>query len=751
MNIPFLGMLALALVGGASAQANPLPMALSQEERDWIAAHPMLKVGVFDDLQPFEYMSAGQMRGLSAKYLQLIARRTGLRFEAVSVTTRSTRRDMLLSGEVDVLSTWLRSLDSLPDRGVLYTQPYNTSSTILVSGFSAHPFVSLEHLADKRLVMLDHEDYVSFLTSQIPGVAVISAKNAADMLAMVSSGSADAAIAPEWLVIPYLSRQYKGVLQISGGVSPLQRGVSMAVRDTDVILLSIMEKVLASINQNERKQIYEDWLAELDLDVPTIQAILTYYDIELCLLLVIFLLLLMLVWQSTVKRIRATRGARDKAMFLAVMSHEVRSPMNAVLAAMELLQNTLLDENQRELAGLAISSSHTLLRLVDDVLDISKMEAGKLQLDPAPTDLWALAEEVIESHREIAEGKGLDLTLTGDRQLPYVILDSRRVTLALRYLITNAIRYTECGNVQIQLQKLDNAGEAERVRIRLIDTGLGLSRQTRRSLLRLSCCFKRSSRRMRAASLGLVLCQRLVSLMHGQLTLTSRSGKGFQIDMMLPLRRVSCVDTARGSEQFETLAAGTVLTFGVKVLLVEKPCLQRQTLVELLRRSGCETLVVDDAEQGLALLSKHIFRLVFLDWGTLGGGTLSLVEALREWRHQRQRANFSIIVLGESIGNESLECCFDAGADGLLIKPVQSSQLEQIIALWCDVPLTPVESTHSVEFERTILNTELCVHIHNLIEALAMHDNVRALQALHQCRIAQSEVVVWSVPEPVDR
>ncbi|MGY1449369.1 ATP-binding protein [Pseudomonas chlororaphis] len=753
MNIRFLVLFVLALVGGAGnacAEVDPVPMTLSQQERDWIAAHPVLRVGVFDDLQPFEYMSGGELRGLSAKYLQLIARRTGLQFEPVNTTTtHSARKDMLLSGEVDVLST----RRTLADRGMLYTQPYNTSSTILVSRFSDQPFVDLEHLAGKRLVMLDREGYASFLSSQIRDVTVISAKNAVDMLTMVNRGSADAAIASEWLVIPYLSRQYKGVLQISGVVPSLHRGVSMAVRDTDVILFFILEKVLASINTDERKQIYEEWLAELDVDIPTIQAIAEHYQSELWLLLAIALLLPMLAWQSRVQRIRATRGEQDKAMFLAVMSHEVRSPMNAVLAVMELLQHTPLDEHQRKLVNLTISSAHTLLRLVDDVLDISKMEAGKLQLDSEPTDLWALAEEVVESQRESAEEKGLDLTLTGDRQLPYLMLDNRRVAQVVRHLVANAIKYTECGSVQVQLQRLGGAREAKQVRIRVIDTGVGLSRQAQRSLFRPSWRFKQSSRRMRGTRLGLVLCQRLVSLMQGQLTLTSKLGEGSRIDMILPLMLAPRVDTVCGSEQIQTLAADTVQPPCVQVLLVEKPTLQRQTLVELLQRSGCETLAADDAEQGLALFCKHAFSLAFLDWGSLDGGAASLVEALREWQHQRQRPYLPIIALGEPTGNESLEHCFDAGADSLLIKPVQSSQLEQIIALWCDMPLTPEESTHSGEFERTMLTPELRTHINNLIEALAMHDKSRASQVLHQWRIAQPEDLARLTPaiEAIDR
>ncbi|MGF6590103.1 two-component system sensor histidine kinase EvgS [Pseudomonas sp. 2835] len=751
MNMLLLvGGLALALVGGrggACAEIEPIPMNLSQQERDWIAAHPVLRVGVFDDLQPFEYMSGGELRGLSAKYLRLIAQRTGLKFEPVITTTRSARKDMLLSGEVDVLSTRRTSVDPKADQGMLYTQPYNTSSTILVSRFSDQPFVGLEHLTGQRLVMLGREGYAAFLSSQIRGVTLIDAKNAVDMLAMVNDGRADAAIASEWLVIPYLSRQYKGVLQISGVVPSLHRGVSMAVRDTDVMLFSILEKVLASISTDERKGICDDWLAELNVDIPTVQVIAEHYESELWFLLAIVLLLLMLVWQSRVQSVRAARGERKKAMFLAVMSHEVRSPMNAVLAAVELLQHTPLDDHQRKLTNLVNSGANTLLRLVDDVLDISKMEAGKLQLDPEPTDLWTLADEVVESYRQSAEEKGIGLTITGDRQLPCLLLDKRRVTQVVRHLVANAVKYTECGKVQVQLRRLSGGGGTDHLRIRVIDTGVGLSKQAQRSLFRPSWRFNHSTSRMGGTKLGLVLCRRLVSLMKGRLTLASELGKGTRIDMTLPLVLAPRVATACGSEEIHAVVADTAPPTSVRVLLVEKPSVERQVLVELLRRLGCETLLAEDAEEGLALFREHAFSLTLLDWDSLeGGGPLGQVEAFRESQHQRQRPSCPLIALGTPAGHEGLEHCFDAGVDGLLTKPVQLGQLEQIIALWCDLPLTPELSSHVENAERTLFSPELRTHVSNLVEALAMHDSRRASQVLHQWRIAQPQDFARLIP-----
>ncbi|WP_242486999.1 ATP-binding protein [Pseudomonas sp. TH32] len=536
-------LLVLVLVGCAGlvgAQANPPPLTLTQQELDWVAANPVLRVGVFENLLPFEYISGGELRGLSAKYLGLITRRTGLHFTSVPTTTRSARKDMLISGEVDILPTRRRSDDPAEDRGILYTQPYNTSSTILVSRFDGEPFADLEQLAGKRLVMLGREGYSAFLKEKVPGITIISAQNAVDMMAMVKDGKADAAIASEWLLIPYLSRQYHGVLQVSGVVPQQHTGVSMAVRDDDVILLSILDKALASITGDERKAIYDAWFADMNLDIPTIEAITDHYESELWLLLGVVLILVTLVWQSRVQRRRATHNEREKAMFLAVMSHEIRSPMNAVLAAVELLEHTALDEHQRHFAYLANNGANALLRLVDDVLDISKMEAGQLKLNVEAVDLGVLARRVVDSQRPYAEEKGLELTVTSERPVAPLLLDELRVAQILRNLIFNAIKFTDVGRVEVQLQVLE--GDRQ-LMIRVVDSSIGLSEQAQGSLFRPYVRDKDAYKRKGGTGLGLVVCRRLVKLMQGELTLSSTLGKGTQVGVMLPIEWAEPLDS----------------------------------------------------------------------------------------------------------------------------------------------------------------------------------------------------------------
>ncbi len=721
-----LGWLLLASAGLADAQADPPSMTLTQQERDWIAANPVLRVGVFDNLLPFEYISDGQLRGLSAKYLGLIAARTGLHFQSVVTGNRSARKDMLISGEVDILPTRRRDDDPVKDLGMRYTTPYNTSSTILVSRFGQQPFVDLEQLAGKRLVMLGREGYQAFLQQKVPGITVISGQNAVDIMAMVKDGRADAAIASEWLLIPYLSRQYQGVLQVSGVVPQLHTGVSMAVRDSDEILLSILEKVLGSISNDERKAIYDAWFDDMNLDIPTIKDIAEHFQGELWLLLSVVLLLIAFAWQSRRQRRQAVQSEREKAMFLAVVSHEVRSPMNAVLAAIELLEHTPLDEQQRHFTQLANSGANTLLRLVDDVLDISRMEAGQLTLTLEPVDLGALVQQVVEEYRAGTEEKGLLLTLSGERPSGPLMLEGMRLSQVLRNLISNAVKFTEVGGVEVQLKVVEwPEVPVPHVLIRIIDSGIGLSQQAQASLFRPYARAKHSYKRTGGSGLGLVICRRLVRLMSGELTLNSTQGVGTEVEVKLSVEWAKTLDIPQAEA-----APAQVEGNGAHVLVVQAPVTGQQTLPAHLQALGCRVLLAVDGAQGLTLFNVRRVDMVLIDCDLPNSEIEPLAGAFRELEQVLQRAHCPLVAVAGFSDNEHLERCFDAGLDGVLVKPVTPAKLQQMIELWCDMPQGPLPAMPKEESEEEshILRTAL----NDLIEALALRERSQALQAVQR-------------------
>ncbi|MDD2047802.1 ATP-binding protein [Pseudomonas putida] len=724
-----------ASLASPGVNATPSRLELTAQERDWIAAHPLLRVGVFDKLVPFEYLNGKELRGLSSKYLRMIGLRTGLRFELVTTTTsRSARKDLLINGEIDLLSTRRRAAAIADDVGLAYTTRYNNSSTVLVSRFGDQPIVELGQMAGKTLVILARDEYSAFLRNQAPGVTIIIAENAVDMMVMVQEGQADAAVASEWLLIPYLSRQFQGVLQVSGVIPALHTGVSMAVRDDQALLLSILEKALASITADERKAIFDDWFADMNLDIPPLTTIAEHYDGELWMLLSVVLLLLALVWQSRQQRRRAMQNEQEKAMFLAVMSHEIRSPMNAVLAAVELLEHTPLDEQQRHFTGLANNGATTLLRLVDDVLDISRMDAGQLKLSLEPIDVPGLVQREIDSYQLHADEKGLVLTFSGERAIAPLMLDDLRVAQIVRNLISNAIKFTDAGRVEVQLQLLEGPTATTRqLLMRIVDSGIGLSPQALQSLFRPYARSRNAFKRTGGTGLGLVVCRRLVKLMRGKLTLSSTQGVGTTVEVVLPVELAATQDLPGATEAQQPVTADTSAVSGLRVLVVEDTQANRHVLRAQIEGFGCEVLLAEDAAQGLAVFSQQPVNLVLMDCDLPDQDGYSLAAEFRELEQSLERTYCPIIAISALTGNEHLERCFDAGMDGVLSKPIRLAKLQEVIELWCDLPLVPQGQGLTPQvMELSAVHEELRADLSHLLEAVALGDQTRAVHAAHR-------------------
>lgn len=257
----------------------------------------------------------------------------------------------------------------------------------------------LEQLQGKTVVVPDVEHYEEMFKGKGTQLHLIRSTSALEMLTMVKDGRADAVVASETFLMPYLYRRFQGVLGTSGVVGSQVLDVSMAVRSDQVMLFSILEKVLGSITAEQRQGIYEHWYHDLEVDVPSLLSITSHYWHVFILGALALISLCALVYRGQRQRRMAVRNEQEKTMFLAVMSHEIRSPMNAVLAAMELLGHTRLNQHQRHLAHLANSGANALERLLDDVLKTSGSTAVPLRLAVEPTDVTALVQGVVGLHR----------------------------------------------------------------------------------------------------------------------------------------------------------------------------------------------------------------------------------------------------------------------------------------------------------------------------------------------------------------
>jgi len=374
-----------------------------------------------------------------------------------------------------------------------------------------------------------------------------------------------------------------------------------------------------------------------------------------------------------------------KSQFLATMSHEIRTPMNGVLGALELLRGSRLDTQQRRLVKTAASSGESLMMILNDVLDHSKIEAGKLNLSRAPLSLHATASSVVALFRANAQAKGLTLVLDlGPGVVDHVIGDAQRIKQVLLNLVGNAIKFTERGSVSLQLAALStrSAGLA-RVRFLVVDSGIGVPAE---SIHRLFQPFQQvetaRGKRLGGTGLGLAISQKIVEAMGGHIEVQSRPGVGssFYFELALEVDPHPHVGEVADS----SMSAFDVLPHALKgtVLVVEDNAVNRIIAEEMLQSLGLDIIEAEDGLEALDVLSRRSVDLVLMDcqMPVMDGYTSTLHIRDRERRQRLPRT--PIVALTADAYEEDAQRALEVGMDAHLTKPYTREQLREILSTW---------------------------------------------------------------------
>ncbi|MHB8787287.1 MAG: ATP-binding protein [Thauera sp.] len=381
-----------------------------------------------------------------------------------------------------------------------------------------------------------------------------------------------------------------------------------------------------------------------------------------------------------------------KSEFLAHMSHEIRTPMNAVLGLAQVLEREPLAPNQRDMVERIRSAGQSLLAILNDVLDLSKIEAGQLRLEPRPFDFRALLANLDSLMGQTAHAKGLALRIEAQALPPGMLLgDGLRIEQVLFNLVGNAIKFTERGEVALRVRADPLADGGLRLRVEVRDTGIGIAPD---ALARLFTPFTQADagigRRFGGTGLGLSICKRLVELMGGTIGAQSQPGLGSLFWFELPL--VPVVGELAAPVALVAPADGPRLS-GAHVLVVDDSAMNRDLVERALALEGATATLAADGQQALELLKSRpqAFDAVLMD---VQMPVLDGLGATRRIRSELGLVTLPVIAFTAGVRDEQQAAARAAGADDVLPKPMDLEQMTQLLLRWIG-PRTPGDAARS--------------------------------------------------------
>ncbi len=371
----------------------------------------------------------------------------------------------------------------------------------------------------------------------------------------------------------------------------------------------------------------------------------------------------------------AEKANRSKSEFLANMSHEIRTPINGVMGMIQLLQQTALTDEQDEYASYAIKSTKRLTRLLSDILDLARVEAGRLNIDYEKILIRDLFDEINQLFQAVAKNKGLNLVFDVDSELPKTLLtDPIRIHQIISNILGNAIKFSDRGTINFSASKIYQSDDRVQILFTISDQGIGMSDDRISNLFE---PFEQEStgyqRTHQGAGLGLAITKKIVDLMGGNISISSSENSGTKVYVSMPFKVANDVQSIKNDENYDAKKGN------LKLLLAEDDATSQLVAQKVLENMGHMVFCVDNGQKVLSELLKNTYDVVLMDIQMPKMDGVEATKRIRNGEAGDQNKSIKIIAMTAYSMRGDKEKFFDSGLDAYIAKPIDIEKIGNVL------------------------------------------------------------------------